>query len=58
MGTPAAAGPLTQGPMALVLADLQAYHRTLKGRGELLQARAVARCIELLRKRARRGLPN
>ncbi len=58
MGHPAEPGPIALSAVALALADLQAYHRTLKARGELLQARAVARCIELLRKHARRGAPN
>lgn len=44
--------------MALALADLLAYQRNLRDRGDLLQARAVARCIELLRKRARQGAPH
>lgn len=60
MGARAADGALTARPpgppeLAQALADLQAYHRTLKARGELLQARAVARCIALVRQRARRG---
>lgn len=45
-------------PIAMALADLQAYQRSLKDKGELLQARAVARCILLLRQRVRRGVVN
>lgn len=44
--------------LALALADLRAYQRTLRERGDLLQARAVARCIELVRKHGRRGPAN
>lgn len=63
MGDRAAAGPVAprQGvppALASALADLQAYQRTLRERGDLLQARAVARCIELVRQHARRGPPN
>lgn len=58
MGAPTTTGSLTAGPLDQALADLRAYQRSLKDRGELLQARAVARCIELLRKRGRLGLPN
>lgn len=66
MGHPAADRPLirlAQRPpadpaMALAVADLLAYQHNLRDRGELLQARAVARCIELVRRRARQGAPN
>lgn len=44
--------------LALALADLVAYRASLVSRGDLLQARAVARCIELLRQHARRGTPH
>lgn len=42
-------------PIARALADLQAYQRSLKYKGELLQARAVARCILLLRQQGEAG---
>jgi len=63
MGHATADGALTPRPpadpaLALLLADLLAYQTNLRSRGDLLQARAVARCIELLRQRARRGPPN
>jgi hypothetical protein len=63
MGHAADPGPLSprqsaSPDLAHALADLQAYQRTLRERGDLLQARAVARCIELVRKHARRGPPN
>lgn len=52
------ARPPADSALALAVADLVAYRINLVGRGELLQARAVARCIELLRQRARRGSPH
>lgn len=66
MGRPADPGPLSQRAprpgadpaLAGALADLQAYQRTLRERGDLLQARAVDRCIELVRQHTRRGPPN
>lgn len=63
MGSPTATGQVAprqpaSPALAGALADMQAHQHSLRERGDLLQARAVARCIEILRQHSRRGPPN